>query len=262
MIYPFDFHIHSNFCDGKDSPEIIVKTAIDKGLCAIGFSSHSYTPFDKDYCMSEKDEKKYLIEINRLKKKYSDKIKIFCGIELDYYSDTDTTAFDYVIGSVHYVKKGEKCLSVDLSKDDFIKNVNEYYNGDYFAFAKDYYSVLGDVYNKTKCDIIGHFDITTKFNEDFALFDENDKRYVTSALECVDKLIENDVTFEVNTGAMSRGYKKHPYPAEFILKYIAKKGGKLCLSSDAHSKNNLCYKFEETYQYLKDLGFKEITKVK
>ncbi len=256
MIYPFDFHIHTNFCDGKNSAQDIVETAIDKGLCAIGFSSHSYTPFDKDYCMSENDEQEYLAEINALKQKYQDKIKIFCGIEKDYYSNTDTSPFDYVIGSVHYVKKGEKYLSVDLSKDDFIINVNKYYNGDYYAFAKDYYNVLSDVYNKTNCDIIGHFDIITKFNENNLLFDEDDERYKNSALECVDKLIKKDVIFEVNTGAMARGYKTRPYPAEFILKRIIEKGGKICLSSDAHSKDNLCYEFENTIAFLKGLGIK------
>ena len=55
MIYPFDFHIHSTFCDGKDSPEDIIKVAIDKGLEAIGFSSHSYNPFDDGNYMNEKD---------------------------------------------------------------------------------------------------------------------------------------------------------------------------------------------------------------
>ncbi len=262
MIYPFDFHIHTNFCDGKDSPEDVVKTAVDMGLKKIGFSSHSYTSFDDGYCMNEKDTENYLKEINRLKLKYQDKIEIYCGIERDYYSDVDTSEFDYVIGSVHYVKHGEKYLSVDLSKDDFVNNAKEYYNGDYFDFARDYFDILSNVYSKTKCNVIGHFDIITKFNEDNSLFDENDERYKKLALSCVDKLINNNVIFEVNTGAMSRGYKTTPYPAEFILKHIAQKGGKICLSSDTHSKDNLCYKFEELYQYLKDLGFKNIAKVK
>ena len=262
MIYPFDFHIHTDFCDGKDAAEDIVKAAIDKGLKTIGFSSHSYTPFDSDYCMNEQDTKDYLAQIKLLKEKYADKIEIFCGIEKDYFSDTCTDEFDYVIGSVHYVKKGEKYLSVDLSKDDFINNVNEYYNGDYFAFVEDYYDTLANIVNKTNCNIIGHFDIITKFNENNSLFNENDERYKTFAFDCVDKLIKNDVIFEVNTGAMSRGYKTNPYPAEFILKHIAKKGGKVCLSSDAHSKDSLCFDFENQFKKLKELGFEKIVTIK
>ncbi len=262
MIYPFDFHIHTDFCDGKDAAEDIVKAAIDKGLKTIGFSSHSYTPFDTDYCMNEQDTKDYFAQIKILKEKYADKIEIFCGIEKDYFSDTDTSKFDYVIGSVHYVKKGENYLSVDLSKDDFVSNVAKHFGGDYFAFAKEYFDTLKDVVNKTKCDVIGHFDIITKFNENGTLFDENDERYQKLALDTVDKLIKNDVIFEVNTGAMSRGYKSTPYPAEFILKRIAEKGGTVCLSSDAHSKEGLGFDFENQYKKLKELGFEKIVTIK
>ncbi|MBO5371040.1 MAG: PHP domain-containing protein, partial [Clostridia bacterium] len=37
-----DLHTHTTYCDGKDSPEDMVKTAIEKGLRVIGFSGHIY----------------------------------------------------------------------------------------------------------------------------------------------------------------------------------------------------------------------------
>ncbi|MBO7361393.1 MAG: hypothetical protein J6V48_09730, partial [Clostridia bacterium] len=39
-----DFHLHSLFSDGKNSPEEVVLAAIGKGMTAIGFSDHSWTP--------------------------------------------------------------------------------------------------------------------------------------------------------------------------------------------------------------------------
>ena len=42
-----DLHAHTNFCDGKNSPEEMVKSAIEKGLKKIGLVVHSYTDFDK-----------------------------------------------------------------------------------------------------------------------------------------------------------------------------------------------------------------------
>ena len=45
-----------------------------KGLKTIGFSSHSYTPFDTDYCMNEQDTKDYLAQIKLLKEQYADNI--------------------------------------------------------------------------------------------------------------------------------------------------------------------------------------------
>ena len=47
-----DLHIHTTFCDGKNSAEEMVLAAIDRGLKTIGFSSHSYLPFD-NACMKE-----------------------------------------------------------------------------------------------------------------------------------------------------------------------------------------------------------------
>ena len=40
-----NLHQHTNFCDGRDSIEEVVLTAIEKGFTGIGFSSHSHTPY-------------------------------------------------------------------------------------------------------------------------------------------------------------------------------------------------------------------------
>ncbi|MBQ5590296.1 MAG: histidinol-phosphatase [Clostridia bacterium] len=262
MIYPFDFHTHTNLCDGKNSAEDMVKSAIDKGLKAIGFSGHSFTEFDRSYCMSKTNSKIYESVITELKEKYQDKLEIYLGIEKDFYSDYDCSDFDYVIGSVHYVKKGEKYIDVDLSAKDLCDNVDKFYNGDFYAFCKDYYENVAELYNKTKCDIIGHFDLVAKFNENDALFKENEQKYIDLALQTVDKLLKNDVIFEVNTGAISRGYKTNPYPQNFILEHIKKSGGSTILSSDAHSKDNLCFDFDNTLKLIKNIGFKTVKTIK
>jgi len=38
----FDLHVHSTFSDGVDTPEDIVKTALEHGMTRIGISDHSY----------------------------------------------------------------------------------------------------------------------------------------------------------------------------------------------------------------------------
>ena len=47
-----DLHVHTNYCDGKDSPEEVVLSAIEKGLSTIGLLAHSYTPFDEPACIA------------------------------------------------------------------------------------------------------------------------------------------------------------------------------------------------------------------
>ena len=56
-----NFHTHTTFCDGKNTAEEVVLSAIEKGFSAIGFSGHGYTPFDLRYCMQ--DMEGYIKEI-------------------------------------------------------------------------------------------------------------------------------------------------------------------------------------------------------
>ena len=46
----YNYHTHTNYCDGKNTAEEIVKKAIELGLSELGFSGHSYTDFDLDFC--------------------------------------------------------------------------------------------------------------------------------------------------------------------------------------------------------------------
>ena len=255
MIYPFDFHTHTSYCDGKNSPEEMVKSAIDKNLKAIGFSGHSFTEFDKSYCMSEEQTEKYIAEITALKEKYKDKICVFCGIEKDYYSKIDDSCFDYVIGSVHYTKTQGKYLDIDLSAENFCDNVKEFYGGNFYAFCNDYYKNVADVYNKTKCDIIGHIDLISKFIETnpFPITEH----YKKAALECIRSLIPYNKPFEINVGAITRGYRTTPYPADFILSEINRLGGKIVISGDCHNKENLGDCLDFALEYAKKCEFKE-----
>ena len=100
-----NFHTHSVYCDGKDTLEELVEQALAMGMDALGFSGHSFTPFDQSYCMSLKDTLEYQKEVRALKEKYRGKIKLYLGIEQDFYSPESTDEYDYVIASVHYVKK-------------------------------------------------------------------------------------------------------------------------------------------------------------
>ena len=64
-------------------------------------------------------------------------------------------------------------------------------------------------------------------------------------MSALDKLKGAPVAFEINTGAISRGYRTTPYPEDFILDEIKKLGKKLIITSDCHSKENLIFGFDE-----------------
>jgi len=245
----YDLHMHTNFCDGKHSPEEMIVSGINKGLKTIGISGHCNTGFDESYCMTRSVMKKYYDEIHRLKIAYKDKINVLCGVEQDYYAGKPYLDFDYSIGSVHYVYKNGEYISVDHSESILVDAVNKHYNGDFYSFAEDYFSLVGDVIEKTEADIIGHFDLVTKFNEGYKLFDETSPRYIKAYKNAIDKLIPYGKYFEINTGAISRGYRSTPYPSLPALQYIREKGGKVLLSSDSHSADNIAFQFDK-WEYL------------
>lgn len=241
----FDLHVHSVFSDGRDTPRDIVISAIEKGVKTLGFSDHSYTEFDERYCIQRDKQAEYIRTINELKNEFSDKIKILCATEQDFYSTAPTSGYDYVIGSVHYVFIDGEYIPIDETADILKQAADKYFSGDILSLCEAYFENVGKVYEKTKCDIVGHFDLITKFNEQEQLFDENDPRYIRAYQKAVDKIITDCKVFEINTGAISRGYRTTPYPSENIRRYIRQKGGKFILSSDSHQKETLCFEFDK-----------------
>lgn len=240
-----DLHTHSTFSDGNNTPEEIVISAIEKGMKKIGISDHSFTAFDQSYCIPKNKINNYIACINDLKTKYNDKIEVLLGIEQDYYSDECTKNYDYVIGSVHYVKIDNNYIPVDETADILKDAATKYFQGNIYDLIDLYYHTVSNVISKTNADIIGHIDLISKFNENNLLFDEKDPRYVRAYTKACDKLLETGKVFEINTGAISRGYKTAPYPSNDIFSYLKSKGAKFILSSDSHSKDSLCFMFEK-----------------
>jgi histidinol-phosphatase (PHP family) len=245
-----DLHAHSTYCDGKNTPEEMIEAAIRRGMKTFGISGHSYTAFDPSWCMQKEDVPRYLAEMRYLRAKYFDRIHVLCGVEQDYYSEYPTDGFDYVIGSVHYLCVDGEYIPADESPELLRRACEKHFGGDIYALCEAYFATAADVVNKTGCDIIGHFDLIAKFNEKEQLFDESHPRYIAAWKRAADELLRADVPFEVNTGAISRGYRSVPYPSPDIIAYIKERGGRFVLSSDAHSVDEIGYRFDDYKSYV------------
>ena len=253
------FHNHTTFCDGKNTPREMIDFALEKGCRAIGFTAHGLTSFDLRYCM--KDESGYVSEINRLKKEYQGKIEIYLGIEEDAFAPVDRSVYDYVIGSSHYFKMGDNYLPIDSSPAYFDRCLQAF-NNNVLAMAEQYYSDFTKYILDRKPDIIGHFDIITKYDEtarrflDNAEYNKIAEKYLGIVLD------KTDCIFELNAGAMLRGYRKTPYPYENLLSKIAKAKRDVIISLDCHNKEFLEYDFSDIYSMLKTLGFTNLVTIK
>ena len=248
-----NFHTHTSYCDGKDTPEELACEAVEKGFTDLGFSGHGYNWPDRDFAMSAETAAVYRKDVRAVAEKYKGKLRILCGIEQDYFSDEPTDGYDFVIGSVHWVFKDGVYISVDESADSFKRSVDDFYGGNYEAIAADYFALEADVLNKTKADIIGHFDLITKFNE--ILGYKETTKFLEDAEKAVDALIPFGKPFEINTGAIARGYRTTPYPSFEILKIIFEKGGDIMITSDCHDKTKLDCAFSEAASLARKAGF-------
>lgn len=247
-----NFHTHTTFCDGKNTPEEIVRHAIEKGFSAIGFSGHCRTEFDLRYCM--KDTAGYIREINRLKEAYQGKIRIFLGVEEDAFAPVNRADFDYIIGSAHYLHIRDHYLPVDSGPDYFEACVNAC-DGNILAFVEHYYKDFCAYILKRKPDVIGHFDLITKYDELQNGRLSSNSRYWEIAEKYMRKAMESDAIFEVNSGGIARGLRTSTYPCERLLRLLKKQDGKVILSSDSHNVDTLGFYFAEIKQLLRDVGF-------
>ncbi len=253
-----NLHTHSIYCDGKDSIEEMVLEAIDRGFDSIGFSGHGYN-YPNDPCsMSDESQQKYMEDIYRANDQYEGRIRIYLGIEEDSIGRRfDHNSFEYIIGSVHFIGQKE-FAPIDYSEARFAQILHDWFHDDLLAMAKVYYEAVKEVASREEVDIIGHVDLIAKYNENGKYFDFEDPQYLAYAYDAIDVGIANGKIFEMNTGAIARGYRTMPYPHISLLKYIHDHKGKICMSSDCHNRANLDLDFEVCLELAKMVGFKEM----
>ena len=252
-----NLHVHTTYADGRDTPEEIILAAIEKGFDSIGFSEHSYMPYSTyPYQMTVADTETYKKEIAALKSKYKGIIDVFCGIEFELFSDIDTHDFDYLIGSVHYLEHNGNIIGFDRGLSETVALINNHFDGYVLKFAKKYFETVMVLPEKRSFDIVGHFDVLAKNNEKGHFIDTLSDSYLKMGIEAINSLRGKIPLFEVNTGAISRGYTSIPYPQTEFLKEFKRCGFGAIITSDCHNKDFLDCGYDKAQQLLLEAGFK------
>lgn len=257
MNFKQNLHTHCIYCDGKDTPEEIIAYALEKGFDSIGFSCHSYAPYAVEVSSTPEKIQQYRREITRLKEVYADRLRIYLGLEYDMYCGQDQSGYDYLIGSVHYLKTPDGIRDFDCGAQWVQNFINTYYGGDGLQFAKAYYEAVAELPAYGKFDILGHFDLITKGIETIPYFDPGSKVYLDAALGAMEALRGKIPYFEVNSGAIARGVRTSPYPAVNLMRAFREMGFLPVITSDCHDGRYLDCHFEESAALLRACGFKE-----
>ena len=252
-------HVHSKLCDGKNTLEELAVTGWRAGLQTLGFSGHSHTPCDLEYCMTKSRTALYKAQVANLKERYAGKMYILCGLAWDLYSDADPLEYDYFIGSTHYVQglKTGKYYEIDWRESDLAACIADDFDGDGLAVVEAYFANVAKVAEK-KPTILGHFDLIKKINGEGKFFDEHAPRYKAAADSALMAAARNRCVLEVNTSAVFRGFRKDFFPSDEILKDWLALSGNVVITADVHDAKALTFGYEEAAAKLKELGYTKV----
>ena len=248
-----NLHCHTSFDDGRDAPEIMVIAAENAGLDSLGISLHCPIPGEDAWCCSNAGEPAFLAEMRRLRGKYAGRFNVWCGLEYDLDSERrNVPPYDYIIGSCHLLSG----LPIDYDPETAAHLIA--FHGGAEKAARLYYERLCTMADMPEISIVGHFDLLTKYNERVPHYDTAAPVYRDAAVAAMEKLNSADKIFEINTGAISRGWRTTPYPAEELLRHLKGIGGRVCISSDAHKAENIAFGFDQAEALARSCGFTEV----
>lgn len=252
MIPIADYHMHTPLCGhAVGEPSEYAQTAVKLGLEEIGFSDHA--PFvhtvDPGVTMNVKQLPEYYHMIENVRKEYHGSLRIKIAIEADYipgYEDKTKTIledypYDYVIGSVHFIKDWGFDNPHERNQWDE-KDVNQVY--------RDYYQLLRQCAQAGLYNIMGHVDLVKKFCYR-ATEDLTDEVRKTAQIfkEC-------GVAIEINTAGLRKPIKEM-YPALENLKIYCDAGIPLTFGSDSHAPNDVGRDFEGAVALAIKAGYSE-----
>ncbi len=255
MKVPQNLHTHTVFDDGHNTPMEMAQAALDAGLHSLGFSAHSTLPYDDDWMLTDETVPDYLAAIAATREAFAGRLAIYNGLELDSISEQSTDGFDYIIGSLHHIAMDGHTPTIDYTAEITKTTMEEYFHGDEKAMIRAFFAQYANMAADDRIDIVGHFDLLCKFWETDGLFDPDGAYFQACALEAMEPLARAGKIFEVNTGAISRGYRRDPYPCPSLLRALRSMGGRVLISSDSHEVRTIASHFAETEQLLRDIGF-------
>ena len=260
----FDYHSHSRFCDGSGELADYADSALSRGLDVFGFSGHAPCPIASDWHMKAEDLGRYLEEARAIAGRLAGRIEVLVGLEADYVPGVSSPralreahSLDFVIGSVHYLDRlpDGTPWTVDGPLEELRRGIGECYGGDARPAVQRYFRLVAGMATADRPDVIGHIDLIRKNND--GLFDAEAPWYRDAVEEALAAVAEASCVVEINTGAVSRGYRAGFYPTDSVLASMARRRIPVTLGSDAHRPGHVAAHFPAALDALARAGYRE-----
>lgn len=253
-----DCHIHTYRCShGRGDFEDYIEGALNKQLKIIGFSEHGPFIYDPTNRMDLEATREYFNILEGLKNKYSGKIRILSGIELDYSPKAESQIrditnkfnFDFILGAVHFLESDEGRIALwDHRKMQRKDNWDKYFE----ELNKASLSKLFDV--------IAHPDLILACGIPREKIDRQINNLVLT-------MRENGIAYEINCSGISKGtydpgsmaIKECPsYPDLKSIQFAYNLNIPLVIGSDAHKPEDTGKNVDIMLKKLKEAGIDKI----
>ncbi|MCR4440632.1 MAG: histidinol-phosphatase HisJ [Peptococcaceae bacterium] len=257
-----DGHTHTRFClhgSGEETEDFILK-AIEKGFEI--YSTTEHLPYPDDflesipYSQEMKDSLKlrgsdfgcYIREIERLKKKYRDSIRLLVGSEIDFLPDNQGYTRQMLkeygpyledsLLSVHFIRGDGVWRAVDESPADFEDGLISCYST-YEEVQLEYYRTVKEA---LLCDLgpykpkrISHLTLCNKFQLLFNPEGSTGEKVKKAVLDILEYMRLHGYSLDVNVSGLYKVHCREIYPSPWIIELAGKMGIPLVYGSDSHA---------------------------
>jgi len=259
-----DYHLHLRSDDTDASveehftPANVERyraAADDRGISELGVSEHVYRfrqalevwrhPFWEQYAHDDLDSYCGFVR---------EQTDLRLGIEADFVPGAEDRManllqardFDYVIGSVHFMRDGAVDMD-DYSVWDSGRSADEIW--------RRYFQTIGEAAASGLFDVLAHPDLVKVWGGERPLPQGDLRRYYELAM---DGIAESGIAVEVSTAGLRKRVAEL-YPAPAFLSMALEAGAPVALSSDAHRPEDVGADYERALELLEELDVHELS---
>ena len=224
----YNYHTHNYLCGHADGTvSDYVKVAVGNGLKSLGVSDHFAQPAlpNCPYMNFDKLKKEYLPQFDTAEALFGERINIYSGLEVEYFSGYDD-AYEALLREVDYLVLGEHYYFHDGNlffcfRDEADK-----------SRANSYFAQLAEGVKSGYFSILAHPDLI--FFRGLKPDNEIMKKFEDVIRCCVDYGVKTEINAQ---GVRANGFG---YPTDYLLEICEKLNAPVVVSSDGHFPEALC----------------------
>jgi histidinol-phosphatase (PHP family) len=259
-----DYHVHLRPDGHSSTPEEYFTQANveryraaagERGIAELGVSEHVYRftqvldvwahPFWREHALDDIDEYCAFVRNDT---------DLRLGIEADFVPGAEDRManllqardFDYVVGSVHFLRDG----AVDMDDHSVWRSgrsVEEIW--------KRYFEAIGEAARSGLFDILAHPDLVKYWGKGRPTPEGDLRRYYEPAIQAV---ADTGIAVELSTAGLRKPVGEM-YPSPVFLEMCLEAGAPIALSSDAHRPEDIGAGYEQALELLDRLGVSELS---